>query len=187
VADRVDHGQSAKTRIARKALEFVQDGETLFLDSGRTVSLFAEQLRAIRHLTVITNSPPVLACLGSQPGTRLILVGGEYSDADRCCVGTVTEKELGGTYVSKVIMGADGIDIESAAVFARVRHFGYIQAVIRNAKQTVLLAESTKFDRIQGLRIVDLAQISTLVTDAGLAADVRHALERMGIVLAIAA
>ena len=148
--------------------------------------LFAEELRQIRNVTIITNSPPVLDCLGSDVDKRIILVGGEYSGADQCCLGAITEKELAEIHVSKVIMGADSIDVESGAVFARVRHFGYIQAVMGNAKQTVLIAESSKFNRIHGLKIADLMQVHAIVTDGGLPMEEREAVERMGIRLLIA-
>ena len=183
---RAGQSQADKARIARKALECVQDGETIYLDSGLTVMLFAKELRAVRNLTVITNSPPVLVYLGPEIDKRIVLIGGEYSGADQCCFGMMTEKELADIYVSKVIMGADSIDVGTGAVFARVRHFGYIQAVIRNAKQTILLAESSKFNQIRGLKIVELAQINTIVTDPGLPADVQDTLRRMGISLLVA-
>ena len=165
---RMAQGHAEKVRIARTALECVQDGETLFLDSGLTVALFARELKAVRNLTIITNSPLVLDALGGEIDKRIILVGGEYSGVDQCCVGTVTEKELAGIWVSTVIMGADSIDVGTGAVFGRVKHFGYIETAIRNGKQTILLAESSKFDRIRGLKILDLAQVDTIVSDPGL-------------------
>jgi DeoR/GlpR family transcriptional regulator of sugar metabolism len=186
LAARTEQGTSVKNRIARKALECVQEGETLFLDSGLTMKLFAEGLKQIKNVTVITNSPPVLACLGTEADKRIILIGGEYSGADQCCLGMVTERELADIHVSKVIMGADSIDVESSAVFARVRHFGYIQAAIRNAKQTILLAESSKFNQIRGLKIAELAQVSIIVTDDSLPSGERDALGRRGVSLLIA-
>jgi DeoR family transcriptional regulator of aga operon len=186
VEDRTEHGQSEKAGIARKALECIQDGETLYLDSGTTVMFFARELRVLRNLTIITNSPPVLAYLGPQVDKSIMLVGGEYSAGENCCFGKATEMELATIYASRVIMGADSVDVDSGAVFARVRDFGYIQSIIRNAKQTILLAESCKFNHIRGLKIVDLAQISTIVTDSGLLPDLRDKVRRMGISLLIA-
>lgn len=178
--------QAAKARIAHAALGCVEDGDTLFLDSGTTVTLFAEHLASRKHLTVITNSPPVLACLGPLADTKVVLIGGEYSPVDRCCVGALTERYLERIFVSKAIMGADSIDAETGGVFARVRHFGYIQAIVRNAKRTILLAESGKFNQIRGLKILDLDHIDTIVTDGGLPTTVREALGRYGVSLLIA-
>lgn len=186
VDDRTDQGQVEKLAIARKALECAQEGETIYLDSGTTVMYFARELRSLRNLTIITNSPPVLASLGPQVDKSIMLIGGEFSAADQCCFGKVTERELADIFVSRVIMGADSVDVESGAVFARARDFGYIQSIIRNAKHTVLLAESCKFNQIRGLRIVDLAQIGTIVTDEGLPQDMREKVLRMGIHLLIA-
>jgi DeoR family transcriptional regulator, fructose operon transcriptional repressor len=179
-------GQAEKVRIARKALELVQEGDTLYLDSGVTVALFSKELKVVKDLTIITNSPAVLEYLGPEVDTRVILIGGEYSAADQCCSGMMTERELADIYVSKVIMGADSIDVVTGAVFARFRSFGYIQTIIRNAKQTILLAESSKFNQIRGLKIVELGQINTIVTDAGLPADVRERVRQSGVSLVVA-
>lgn len=184
--NRLAENRAAKEAIARKALAHVHAGETLYLDSGSTVLLLARELTHIEGLTIVTNSVPVLTYLGREMDKKLVLVGGEYSDDDQCCYGQMTEKELGDIYVSRVFMGADSVDLENGFVFSHLRNLNYIARIIRNSRQTTLLADSGKFNRIRGMRIVDLSDIGVIVTDAGLASDLRDKIVSRGITLEIA-
>jgi DeoR/GlpR family transcriptional regulator of sugar metabolism len=182
---RLESGLEAKKRIVEKALAHVQEGETLFLDSGTTVLLLAQELSRVQGVTVVTNSPPVASYLGLETDKKIILVGGEWSPDGQCCFGTMTERELADVYVSKVFMGADSIDVETGSVFADMRNLSYIGAIIKNAKQTILLADSSKFNRIRGMKIVDLSDIQVIITDGGLSAERRESIRRRGISLEV--
>jgi DeoR/GlpR family transcriptional regulator of sugar metabolism len=174
-----------KKKIVQKALQYIQAGETLYLDSGTTVLLLARELSQVGDLTVVTNSPPVVSYLGPETDKKVILVGGEWSHDDQCCFGLMTEKVLADIYVSKVFMGADSIDIETGAVFAHLRNLSYIGKAIKNSKQTILLADSSKFNRIRGMKIVDLADIHVIITDADLAPDQQEKIRNLGIKLEV--
>jgi DeoR/GlpR family transcriptional regulator of sugar metabolism len=180
-----DH-TAEKQAIVRRALAHVQEGETLYLDSGSTIMLLARELTRIDDLTIITNSTALLGYMGAEADKKIILVGGEYGDDSQCCTGVMTERILSGIYVSKVFMGADSIDVESGAVFAHLRNLNYIEKIIRNAKQTILLAESSKFNRIRGMKIVDLPDIQVIITDAGLPAGQQERIRSLGITLDVA-
>jgi DeoR family galactitol utilization operon repressor len=184
--DRVSRSPAEKTEIARLAAGHVQEGETLYLDSGTTVMLLARELRKIAGVTVITNSPPLLPILSAGADKKIMVVGGEYSHDDRCCFGPMTEKELADIYVSKVFMGADHVDVENGGVFAHLRNLGYIQKIVRNATQTILLSDSSKFNRIRGMKILDLSSVDVVITDAGLPAGLREKITEKGITLEIA-
>jgi DeoR family transcriptional regulator, fructose operon transcriptional repressor len=183
---RMERNSAQKAGIARLAASHVQEGEALYLDSGTTVMLLARELKKIAGVTVITNSPPLLPILSAGSDRKIILVGGEYSHDDRCCFGLMTEKELADIYVSKVFMGADHVDVENGGVFAHLRNLGYIRKIVTNARQTILLSDSSKFNRIQGMKILDLSSVDIVITDAGLPASLRARITEKGITLEIA-
>jgi DeoR family transcriptional regulator, fructose operon transcriptional repressor len=183
---RLSDRRGEKAAIAERALAHVVAGETLYLDSGSTVLHFARELTQMEDLTVVTNSVPVLTYLGREIDKKLILVGGEYSHDDQCCFGQMTEKELADIYVSKVFMGADSVDIENGFVFSHLRNLNYIGRILKNARQTILLADSGKFNRIRGMKIVDLSDISVIITDDGLDPELRDMIVRRNVTLEIA-
>ena len=183
---RLHERRAEKEAIVRRALARVQPGETLYLDSGSTVYLLARELSAVEGLTIVTNSVPVLMYLGHEADKKVILVSGEYSTDDQCTFGQMTESSLEDIYVSKVFMGADSIDVEGGMVFSHVRSLGYIDRIVRRCREAILLADSTKFGRIRGMKIIDLSEVAMLVTDDGLAPDLREKLARRGIALEVA-
>jgi DeoR/GlpR family transcriptional regulator of sugar metabolism len=186
IDSRLGHRQLEKAAIARTALAHVQAGETLYLDSGSTALLLAKELTRVEGLNVVTNSIPVFTYLGREMDKKVTVVGGEYSFEDQCCFGRMTERELAEVYVSKVFMGADSVDAEKGIVFSQIPDRGYIAAIIRNARQTILLADSGKFSRIHGMRIVDLSDISLIISDNGLPQETRERILQRGIGLEIA-
>jgi DeoR family transcriptional regulator, fructose operon transcriptional repressor len=182
---RIQANFPAKTAIAQRAAGHIQEGETIFLDSGTTILLLSKELGAVEGLTIVTNAPPLLAHLGAEPGKKIMLIGGEYRHDSQCTVGPVTEKELEDVYVSKVFMGADSVDVDSGVILGDLRNLGYIQKVIKNAKETILLSDSSKFNRIRGMKIGDLSQVQVIITDARLPDIQRDKIRRMGISLEI--
>jgi len=67
-----------KMMIARKAVEFILDGDTIILDSGSTTTEIAKLLTGYRNLTVITNALNIALILGAQAGINVIVTGGEF-------------------------------------------------------------------------------------------------------------
>ncbi len=185
-ATKLNEQRAEKTAIVQKALHYIQEGETLYLDSGSTIMLLARALTEREDLTIVTNSPPLLGYLGSETDKKIILIGGEYSGDSQCCYGVMTQRNLADIYVSKVFMGADSIDVESGAVFAHLRNLDYIAQIIKNAKQTILLADSSKFNRIRGMKIVELADVNAIITDSRLPVQLQEKIRGRGITLEIA-
>ena len=65
-----------KQRIARKAATYVQDGETLIIESGSTCTLFAYELAKIRqNITIITNSMYLASYVKDHNNIQIILLG----------------------------------------------------------------------------------------------------------------
>ena len=64
-AERMRHNVAAKRRIADRAIPLISSGETLFINTGSTTMLFADELVGLDDLTVITNSAElarILSC-----------------------------------------------------------------------------------------------------------------------------
>jgi DeoR/GlpR family transcriptional regulator of sugar metabolism len=60
ILQRLEELRAEKIRIGAAAAELVKNGETIFLGSGSTVLEVARHLPSEIHLTVITNSLPVV-------------------------------------------------------------------------------------------------------------------------------
>jgi DeoR/GlpR family transcriptional regulator of sugar metabolism len=154
----------AKQTIAQLAAELVCDNEQLFLDSGTTCFAMTAFLRAKRGLSVIVNSIRTAQELHA-PGINVLMLGGQYR-ADRMdTIGPMAISSLDKLRGYLAFLGTDGlgkdfgltsIDIESAHIFGQA---------IRNARQSILLADSSKFDNPGLYKIADWSQISKVISE----------------------
>ena len=63
------------------------------------------------------------------------------------------------------MIGASAIDNDGALLDYDFREVKVAQAIIANARQVILVADSTKFERTAPVRIGHLEQVDTFVTD----------------------
>ena len=154
----------AKRTIAKLACELISDGEQIFLDSGTTCFEMTAYLRSKRDLSVIANSIRTAQELRSS-GVSILILGGQYRPDRMDAVGPIAFEVLERFMGYKAFLGTDGmgmdfgltsVDIDSANIF--------IQAA-RNAKESILLADSSKFDNPSLYKITDFQPISTIITE----------------------
>ena len=76
--DRSNQSPDSKTRIAKRALQLINPGDCLLLDSSSSSWFLARQLPDIQ-LVVLTNSVHIIQTLAVKANVRVIGLGGEYS------------------------------------------------------------------------------------------------------------
>ncbi|MFN3742194.1 MAG: DeoR/GlpR family DNA-binding transcription regulator [Anaerolineales bacterium] len=169
-----------KMRIGLAAASLIQDGETIFLGSGSTVLEVAHALRT-RHLTVITNSLPVMNALAGLPNIHLISLGGELRQSELSFIGHITEQALQEVRADKVLMGIRAISLEHGLTNDYLPETLTDRAILRIAREIILLADHTKFGRVATAFVAPLENIHTLITDAKTPAEFIQALRERGI------
>jgi len=179
--ERIKINHQIKKAIAKKALEYIETGDTLFLDSGTTVLMLAQALTVIEQLTIVTNSIPIAVQIGREYEKNIILVGGSFNYSEQCCEGSMTEKFLDHFNASKAFIGADSIDVEKGLFSNGISMLGYIQKIIHNSRQTILLIDSSKFSKVGTIKIGDVNCVDLIITDKGIPEKARKVLIEKGI------
>ncbi len=157
-----------KVKIAKEAVQLVEDGNVIFCDSGTTIQSFCKEL-AVRireerlNLQVYTNSLENLDLLS--PITDVVLLGGRYRKNRQDFCGFITEESLKSIFFDKCFIGADAcIDGEKFATTdfdtARVN-----LAARKCAEECYMLVDSTKFDAVAHVTYITLDQLDYLITD----------------------
>lgn len=111
LAEREVRNIEAKQAIARAAAAYIQDGETLILDGGSTVTALAQLLRE-RTLRVITNNMKVAWMLTDAPGISLILLGGTIRPISMTSYGPLAEEAMRTLTAARLFTSADGVVAE---------------------------------------------------------------------------
>jgi DeoR family transcriptional regulator of aga operon len=172
-----------KVRIAQAAVRLIQDGDTILLDSGTTTAEIARQIKFHRFdaLTIITNALNVAMELATVPAMRVILVGGVLRHMSFSLSGPQAEQTLRGLHADRLFLGVDGLDPEIGLMTPDLLEAQLNAAMIQIARETVVVADSSKFERRSVSVIAKLDVVRRVITDAGAPKAALDALRARGV------
>lgn len=154
----------AKETIGRLAAQLVSDGDHLFVDSGSTCFQMARHLRKKQGISVIATSVR-LAMELTAPGLNTVLLGGQFRPARMDTVGPLALNSLEQLRGYVAFVGADGLSQDFGVSASDMESAHLHQVVVRNARETILLVDSSKFRAPSLYRVVCWEQIRRVVTE----------------------
>lgn len=165
-AMRADQMRDEKQRIAEAIAAQVPDHASLFINIGTTTESIARALLNHNQLKIITNNIHVASILSGKEDFEVLLAGGTVR-RDGGVVGQACVDFISQFKVDYALVGISGIDEEDGSLldfdYQEVR---VSQAIIANARQVILAADSSKFGRNAMVRLGSIALIDCLVTDS---------------------
>jgi len=162
-AGRQGANTAAKDAIARTCVRLLQDGDSVFLDSGTTVNaiatLIATQGNGLR-LAALTTSLGVATTLADVPNVECVLLGGQVRRVDGALVGPLALENLQRFTFSVAFIGVSGFSDVGISVGSMAEAAVKADAIER-ARRVVLAVDNSKvgttdFARIAGLDVVDV-------------------------------
>jgi len=173
--------QEEKARIGKMAAELVRSGDSMTLDVGTTTLEVARNLADKQNLTIITPCFQIASLLCENPSIRLILTGGILRHSELSMVGHLAERVFDEFYVDKLFLAAAGVDFDSGLTEYNLEDTLVKQAMIRTAKQVILVTDSSKFNRVAFTAIAPIDVIDTVVTDRSVAPSIVSKLKDLDI------
>jgi len=178
--DKTSLAVAEKHRIAEAALSYISPGDTIYLDGGSTVLTLARRLHDRGNLTVVTNSlRAALELAGGGP--RLIMIGGELRRLSQTLVGPLSRLLLDQLNVDKAFMGTMGLAIREGLTTTDPGEAYTKELVMERAGRVILLADSSKIDKVSFSRAGSLTSVSTLITDKALSAKRAEQIRKKGV------
>lgn len=171
-----------KTRIANAAAELVRDNETIGFTAGTTTTQVARQLRHRTGLHIITNAVNIGLELSSNQGLDTMLTGGcmRWPGAFSL-IGPTALAALSLVVMDRVFIGVCGVDTEYGATTIEAEEASVFRAMIRQARQVIVVADSSKVDMISPAVICPVSTIDILITDDGISNEALNAFTRNGV------
>lgn len=183
---KVKQNIAEKTAIGKAAARLIEPNDSIIIASGTTVHFFAREIQCDgSHLTVITSALNVASVLSKDPNIEVIQLGGIVRGSSLSAVGCDTERMLENFTGSKLFIGVDGFDLEYGLSTTNLLEANLNRAMIRAAQKTVVLADSTKFDRRGFSRICDIDEVDQVITDRGIPQHILDALCQRGVEVTI--
>ncbi len=174
-----------KTIIGEKAASLVEEGDTILIGMGQTLWEVAKSVKNKKNITVLTNSIYVInELIDSQ--VDLYILGGHINSRAKGAFGQVTCQSLKNYYVDKAFVGAGGITLEGGVTDWNAEATELVMAMVEQARQTILVAQSRKFGKKAFSATFDLSCVEAVVTDSDLSEEYITGLQERGIQLLLA-
>lgn len=177
IANRLQYHYEIKLRIAERAAQLVEPGETILIESGSTNALLARKLGETKDVTIVTNSYFIASFVRDLPRVKTILLGGDYQPDAEICVGPLTCKSLDAFYVDKLFVGSDGFSEEGFTNMDLLRA-EVASAMAKRANQTIILTDSSKFSTRGVSKQLSFSELSLVITDDGIPDFARQLLKK---------
>lgn len=170
-----------KAAIGQAAANLIPNEASLFINIGTTTEAVARALLQHKGLMVITNNINVANEMRPYPEIEVVIAGGLVRRSDGGIIGEAAVDFIRQFKVDFAIIGASAIDEDGALLDYDYREVKVAQAIIENARNVLLVADSTKFDRTAPVRIARIDQINILVTDLCASSAIRRICSAHGI------
>ena len=174
-----------KSKIAEKALAYIEDQEAIIIGSGTTVVALAQAIPRNKPLTVLTAAMNVTLDLMDMQDVELVQLGGVVRKSSSSVVGHYAEEMLQSFACSKLFLSVDGISLEHGLTTSNMMEAHLNAQMIQSVQKTIILADSRKFGRKGFGKICELEDIDVIITDSGIPEIYREKLEEKGIELVV--
>ena len=155
---------SEKDAIAKAAVDFIHENDSIIIGSGTTVEALANYLPQVK-LTVLTAAMNISLSLLDHPLLELVQLGGLVRSSSASVVGPHTEAMLDYFNCKTLFIGADGISIDHGCTTSNMMEAHLNAKMMEHVQKTVLLTDSRKFDKKGFGKICNLNQIDVIITD----------------------
>lgn len=156
---------SQKKAIARKALEYIEDGDIIILDTGTTTLELAKLLHGFKELTIVVNDLEIARYLEEIDGVNIILIGGTVRKNFHCTVGPFASKILAELSVDKVFLATNGFTLEKGCTTPDINQAEIKEIMVNIASQVILLCDSSKIGQSTFTQFASPTEIDMLISD----------------------
>ena len=154
-----------KKIIAQKAYKLVEQGSSIFLDAGTTVTELS-RLLANDKLFVITTAPNIALECAKNSEITVFMTGGQLSAGNLSLSGINALGFLDQINIDTAFMAASGFTWNSGFTCGNYDECQMKKRVIGKAGRVIMLLDSAKFGKSMPFTIAAPSDIDILVTDA---------------------
>jgi len=166
---RNEENEDLKKELAKNAADFINENDIIAVDTGSTAIFFAEELlKRFSKLTVITHSMDVLNILGGQKEFSVILCGGHFKASENCFYGSLVNDSLQRLHADKCFIFPTAISLKNGICDYTDDLMTIQKAIISISNKAFILADSSKFEKSAMLKLDDMKEEYTYITDSKL-------------------
>ncbi len=154
-----------KQRIAAAAVTLIRPSQSIFMTGGSTMEIVAKELSVFSTLCIITNNIHAAMHLYSKKDIELLMPCGRVRHHNGCIIGPATIEFIGNFQTDFLIMGIGAISAEGLLLDYDYEEAMLMDRMMKNARQVILVTDTSKFEKSATAQVGHLRDISYLVTN----------------------
>ena len=182
---RTTRALEAKKAIGKYAASMVDEGDCIAVDVGTTTNEMATYLRGKHNITVITPSLQIANILSKEANMQLIVPGGVIRQSEGSLIGDLAQSAFQKMFVDKLFLGVGCVSADAGLTEYTWDGTLVKQAMIKSAREVIVLADSTKFNKTAFILIAGFDKVHQLITDKMPPDDLYGKLQEAGVTVSI--
>lgn len=171
-----------KNELVKKALNFINEDDSIFLNDGSTNLCLAREIKnKIKKITIITNSLPIASELSNINNYQIILAGGFLNNKEQAFFGSISENIISQFIVNKAFLSVSSISLNDGITDFPLEEVSIQKTMINYSKELYVLANSKKFETSTLMKVTDLQNIKAVITDSNLSDELFEKYKKFGI------
>ena len=182
INNRLARHYETKQKIAKLAVESIENGETVMIESGSCCALVALEIaRSKKDVTLITNSAFIADYIRKIGSVKVILLGGEYQNESQVMVGPLTRKCVEAFFVDKLFIGTDGFTIETGFTGNDYMRSEAVKDMAKQASRVMIVTDSDKFSQKGVVNLIEIEKVACVYTDDNIPSKIEDYLNKRNI------
>lgn len=154
----------AKEIMARKAVEFVRDGDIIMLDGSTSAYSIIPHLASFKNLIVITSSAKSSFLLGRM-GINNICTGGKMITRSLSYIGEDAENTVKRYNADIVFFSCRGLSLDGKLTDNSIEENSLRKIMLRHSRKKVFLCDSSKLDHTYLNNLCHLSEVDEIVCE----------------------
>lgn len=164
-----------KIELAKIAIKYVENGDTIALNSSTTNLEIAKLIKEKNiSVTLLTNSLLIANEVFDCDNINLILAGGIYSKKEFAFLGQVTADFLNQFSVNKCFLSVGGISLKKGITDFYIDEVLVEKQFVDISQEIIIVADSSKFENNSLFSICSLDKINFIITDSKLNQEIKN-------------
>ena len=163
---REDQNSKAKQIIAKKAVEYINDGDVIFLDASSTAAHIIPYLKKFNDIIVVTNSPKTSMSLAKE-NIKNYCTGGLLLAHSIAYVGNEAEKFISNINADIFFFSSRGYTEDGYITDSSIEESTVKRAMIKNADKTFYLCDSSKKNKKYMYNICGTEDVTCIIEELG--------------------
>ncbi|MGD1816166.1 MAG: DeoR/GlpR family DNA-binding transcription regulator [Pleomorphochaeta sp.] len=158
-----------KAAIAKKALQLINDGETIGISTGSTGYALAKELINKKNLTIITNDVKIACFLEQNTSFTIFIIGGVIRNQFHYIMDNVDlPKNIS---INKFFFSSNGFSIQHGATISDIMLSKNEKTLLNLSQKRILLCDHSKLGTTHFAQILPIDKIDEIIIDNGISKD----------------